>query len=45
MDLEPNTRTDGTSASKRRDLRDLLLRELEQVVSDAGQPRFTHLRR
>jgi 23S rRNA (adenine2503-C2)-methyltransferase len=40
MDLEPNTDTGSTSASKRRDIRDLLLAELEQVAADAGQPRF-----
>jgi 23S rRNA (adenine2503-C2)-methyltransferase len=40
MDPEPNTRAVSTSPSKRRDIRDLLLPELEQVAADAGQTRF-----
>jgi 23S rRNA (adenine2503-C2)-methyltransferase len=40
MELEPNSRTGSTRASKRRDIRELLLPELEGVVVDAGQARF-----
>lgn len=40
MELEPNTRAVDTNAAKRRDIRDLLLPELERTVADAGQIRF-----
>jgi 23S rRNA (adenine2503-C2)-methyltransferase len=40
MDLEPNIRALNGSASRPRDIRDLLLPELEQIAVDAGMPRF-----
>ena len=40
MDFEPDTSTASTNRSKPRDIRDLLLPELEPIVADAGQPRF-----
>jgi len=40
MNPEPNLRAAEKKASRQRDIRDLLLPELEQVVADSGQPRF-----
>ena len=40
MEIDAETQQSETETVKRRDIRDLLLPELERVVADAGQPRF-----
>ena len=40
MESEADTRRTQLAAIKRRDIRDLLLPELERTVADAGQARF-----